>query len=463
MIQSLIIPVLYLLSGVFFIVGLKLLSHPKTAPRGNSIAAIGMFIAIIATLLNNQILSYELIFSGIIIGGLIGSIAARRVEMTSMPQLVALFNGFGGGASLLVASAEFYRIQNNIEEFIFFAILLSIFIGGLTLTGSIVAFGKLQGIIKGSAIKFRGQNFINALLFLTIIVSGFLAILGNFEFSTVIIVSICISLLLGYLGVIPIGGADMPVVISLLNSFSGLAAATTGFVLLNNSLIISGSLVGASGIILTNIMCKGMNRTIWNVLFTGLGSNSSSNQSVAKNAENKIAKSYEPEDTVVIFENAKNIIVVPGYGMAVAQAQQIVSELEKVLESKGSNVKYAIHPVAGRMPGHMNVLLAEANVSYDKLFDLDDINPEFEQADIAIVIGANDVVNPAARNDQSSPLYGMPILDVDKAQTVFILKRSMNPGFAGIENELFFNDNSIMLFGDAKETISRLVSELKQS
>tara|TARA_B100000575_G_scaffold293524_1_gene305214 strand:+ start:388 stop:1779 length:1392 start_codon:yes stop_codon:yes gene_type:complete len=463
MIQSLIIPVLYLLSGVFFILGLKLLSHPKTAPRGNSLAGIGMFIAIIATLLNNQILSYELILSGIIIGGLIGVIAARRVEMTSMPQLVALFNGFGGGASLLVASAEFYRIQNNIQEFTFFAILLSIFIGGLTLTGSIVAFGKLQGIIRGSAIKFKGQNFINALLFLIIVMGGILAILGNFEFSSVVIVSICISLLLGYLGVIPIGGADMPVVISLLNSFSGLAAATTGFVLLNNSLIISGSLVGASGIILTNIMCKGMNRTIWNVLFTGLGTDDSSDQSKGKGGQNKIAKSYDPEDTVVIFENAKNIIVVPGYGMAVAQAQQIVSELEKVLESKGANVKYAIHPVAGRMPGHMNVLLAEANVSYDKLYDLDDINPEFEQADIAIVIGANDVVNPAARNDQSSPLYGMPILDVDKAQTVFILKRSMNPGFAGIENELFFNENSIMLFGDAKETISKLVSELKQS
>ena len=463
MIQSLIIPVLYLLSGVFFILGLKLLSHPKTAPRGNSLAGIGMFIAIIATLLNNQILSYELILSGIIIGGLIGVIAARRVEMTSMPQLVALFNGFGGGASLLVASAEFYRIQNNIQEFTFFAILLSIFIGGLTLTGSIVAFGKLQGIIRGSAIKFKGQNFINALLFLIIVIGGILAILGNFEFSSVVIVSICISLLLGYLGVIPIGGADMPVVISLLNSFSGLAAATTGFVLLNNSLIISGSLVGASGIILTNIMCKGMNRTIWNVLFTGLGTDDSSDKSKGKSGQNKIAKSYDPEDTVVIFENAKNIIVVPGYGMAVAQAQQIVSELEKVLESKGANVKYAIHPVAGRMPGHMNVLLAEANVSYDKLYDLDDINPEFEQADIAIVIGANDVVNPAARNDQSSPLYGMPILDVDKAQTVFILKRSMNPGFAGIENELFFNENSIMLFGDAKETISRLVSELKQS
>ena len=463
MIQSLIIPVLYLLSGVFFILGLKLLSHPKTAPRGNSLAGIGMFIAIIATLLNNQILSYELILSGIIIGGLIGVIAARRVEMTSMPQLVALFNGFGGGASLLVASAEFYRIQNNIQEFTFFAILLSIFIGGLTLTGSIVAFGKLQGIIRGSAIKFRGQNFINALLFLIIVIGGILAILGNFEFSSVVIVSICISLLLGYLGVIPIGGADMPVVISLLNSFSGLAAATTGFVLLNNSLIISGSLVGASGIILTNIMCKGMNRTIWNVLFTGLGTDDSSDKSKGKSGQNKIAKSYDPEDTVVIFENAKNIIVVPGYGMAVAQAQQIVSELEKVLESKGANVKYAIHPVAGRMPGHMNVLLAEANVSYDKLYDLDDINPEFEQADIAIVIGANDVVNPAARNDQSSPIYGMPILDVDKAQTVFILKRSMNPGFAGIENELFFNENSIMLFGDAKETISKLVSELKQS
>ena len=296
-----------------------------------------------------------------------------------------------------------------------------------------------------------------------IVIGGILAILGNFEFSSVIIVSICISLLLGYLGVIPIGGADMPVVISLLNSFSGLAAATTGFVLLNNSLIISGSLVGASGIILTNIMCKGMNRTIWNVLFTGLGTDDSSDKSKGKSGQNKIAKSYDPEDTVVIFENAKNIIVVPGYGMAVAQAQQIVSELEKVLESKGANVKYAIHPVAGRMPGHMNVLLAEANVSYDKLYDLDDINPEFEQADIAIVIGANDVVNPAARNDQSSPLYGMPILDVDKAQTVFILKRSMNPGFAGIENELFFNENSIMLFGDAKETISKLVSELKQS
>ena len=463
MIQSLIIPVLYLLSGVFFILGLKLLSHPKTAPRGNSLAGIGMFIAIIATLLNNQILSYELILSGIIIGGLIGVIAARRVEMTSMPQLVALFNGFGGGASLLVASAEFYRIQNNIQEFTFFAILLSIFIGGLTLTGSIVAFGKLQCIIRGSAIKFKGQNFINALLFLIIVIGGILAILGNFEFSSVVIVSICISLLLGYLGVIPIGGADMPVVISLLNSFSGLAAATTGFVLLNNSLIISGSLVGASGIILTNIMCKGMNRTIWNVLFTGLGTDDSSDKSKGKSGQNKIAKSYDPEDTVVIFENAKNIIVVPGYGMAVAQAQQIVSELEKVLESKGANVKYAIHPVAGRMPGHMNVLLAEANVSYDKLYDLDDINPEFEQADIAIVIGANDVVNPAARNDQSSPLYGMPILDVDKAQTVFILKRSMNPGFAGIENELFFNENSIMLFGDAKETISKLVSELKQS
>jgi len=463
MIQSLIIPVLYLLSAVFFILGLKLLSHPKSAPRGNFVAAIGMFIAILATLLNNKILSYELIFSGIIIGALIGSIAARRVKMTSIPQLVALFNGFGGAASLLVASAEFYRIENTIEIFIFCAVLLSIFIGGITLTGSIIAFAKLQGIIRGSAIRFKGQNLLNALLFLLIIVGAFLAINERVDFSTVIILSISISLILGYLGVIPIGGADMPVVISLLNSFSGLAAATTGFVLVNNSLIISGSLVGASGIILTNIMCKGMNRTIWNVLFTGLGFNDKINQSSSENDPSRIAKSYEPEDTVVIFENAKKIIIVPGYGMAVAQAQQVVSELEKVLESKGVNVKYAIHPVAGRMPGHMNVLLAEANISYDKLYDIDDINPEFEQADIAIVIGANDVVNPAARHDQSSPLFGMPILDVDKSQTVFILKRSMNPGFAGIENQLFFNDNSIMLFGDAKETVSRLVSELKQT
>ena len=287
-----------------------------------------------------------------------------------------------------------------------------------------------------------------------------MAINGAISISVAILIIIALSLILGCLVVLPIGGADMPVVISLLNSFSGLAAATTGFVLVNNALIISGSLVGASGIILTNIMCKGMNRTIWNVLFSSVGTD---NQTIAESGgdPSRSVKSYEPEDTVVIFENASQVIIVPGYGMAVAQAQQIVAELEKVLEGNGVKVKYAIHPVAGRMPGHMNVLLAEANVSYDKLFDLDNINPEFEETEVALVIGANDVVNPAARHDNTSPLFGMPILDVDNAQTVFVLKRSMNPGFAGVENELFFNDNTIMLFGDAKETVAKLVSELK--
>ena len=287
-----------------------------------------------------------------------------------------------------------------------------------------------------------------------------MAINDAISISVAILIIIALSLILGCLVVLPIGGADMPVVISLLNSFSGLAAATTGFVLVNNALIISGSLVGASGIILTNIMCKGMNRTIWYVLFSSVVTD---NQTIAESAgdPSRSVKSYEPEDTVVIFENASQVIIVPGYGMAVAQAQQIVAELEKVLEGNGVKVKYAIHPVAGRMPGHMNVLLAEANVSYDNLFDLDDIHPEFEETEVALVIGANDVVNPAARHDNTSPLFGMPILDVDNAQTVFVLKRSMNPGFAGVENELFFNDNTIMLFGDAKETVAKLVSELK--
>ena len=377
-----------------------------------------------------------------------------------MPQLVAIFNGLGGGASLLVATAEFFRLNTMIPFFTFSAVTNSIFIGGITLTGSLVAFLKLQGIIRGAPLVFSGQHLLNAFVSLSIIVLGVMAINGAISISVAILIIIALSLILGCLVVLPIGGADMPVVISLLNSFSGLAAATTGFVLVNNALIISGSLVGASGIILTNIMCKGMNRTIWNVLFSSVGTD---NQTIAESGgdPSRSVKSYEPEDTVVIFENASQVIIVPGYGMAVAQAQQIVAELEKVLEGNGVKVKYAIHPVAGRMPGHMNVLLAQANVSYDKLFDLDNINPEFEETEVALVIGANDVVNPAARHDNTSPLFGMPILDVDNAQTVFVLKRSMNPGFAGVENELFFNDNTIMLFGDAKETVAKLVSELK--
>ena len=420
MFQEIIIPSIYLLSAVFFILGLKQLSHPRTAFKGNTTAAIGMLMAIIGTVIKTEIVSYDLIIIGLIVGGAVGVVLAKRVEMTSMPQLVALFNGFGGLSSLLVATAEVYK-GSLPATFTLSTISLSILIGSITFSGSLVAFAKLQGLMRGSPLVFKGTQIFNGLLILAVI-----------------------------------GGADMPVVIALLNSFSGLAAAATGFVIQNDALIISGALVGASGIILTNIMCKGMNRTIWNVLFVGIKVSTSTVEGVQKTA-----KSYEPEDTVVIFENAKQVIIVPGYGMAVAQAQHMCHELEKILEEKSVTVKYAIHPVAGRMPGHMNVLLAEANVAYDKLYDLDQINPEFEQTDVALVIGANDVVNPAARHDKSSPIYGMPILDVDKSQTVFVLKRSMNFGYAGIDNELFYKDNTIMIFGDAKDTVSRLVAVLK--
>jgi NAD(P) transhydrogenase subunit beta len=378
--------------------------------------------------------------------------------MTSMPQLVALFNGFGGLSSLLVATAEVYK-GSLPATFTLSAISLSILIGSITFSGSLVAFAKLQGLMRGTPLVFKGTQIFNGLLILSVIVMTVFSILNPDQLFDYILWIIIFSLVIGYYFVVPIGGADMPVVIALLNSFSGLAAAATGFVIQNDALIISGALVGASGIILTNIMCKGMNRTIWNVLFVGIKVSTSS--ATSGEGVQKTAKSYEPEDTVVIFENAKQVIIVPGYGMAVAQAQHMCHELEKILEEKSVTVKYAIHPVAGRMPGHMNVLLAEANVSYDKLYDLDQINPEFEQTDVALVIGANDVVNPAARHDKSSPIYGMPILDVDKSQTVFVLKRSMNPGYAGIDNELFYKDNTIMIFGDAKDTVSRLVAVLK--
>ena len=455
--QDLVIPIIYLISAVFFILGLRQLSHPRTALKGNRTASIGMLLAIVATLLNNQILDFQSIFIAILIGSSIGAILAKQIEMTSMPQLVALFNGFGGAASLLVATAEFYR-GGIFPIFIFFTIALSVLIGSVTFSGSFIAFLKLQGIMKGAPIQFKGQHAFNGLLVVLVIISSIYGLL--YPFSSMFLIIIGVSLLLGILFVLPIGGADMPVVISLLNSFSGLAACATGFVIQNDALIISGSLVGASGIILTDIMCKGMNRTIWNVLFAGVGSTDAITDNLQVDPMKSI-KSYEPEDTVVIFENAKQVVIVPGYGLAVAQAQHMVHELQKLLEGKGVVVKYAIHPVAGRMPGHMNVLLAEANVPYDSLYDLDQINPEFEETDVTLVIGANDVVNPAARHDTNSPIFGMPILDVDKSQTVFVLKRSMNPGFAGIENELFYKDNTIMIFGDAKDTVSKLVSELK--
>jgi len=454
----------YVLASVLFILGIKKLSHPKSARNGNTLAAIGMLIAIIATLLSEGSLNFELIFIGMIIGTFIGAIFAIRVEMTQMPQMVAIFNGFGGGASALVAAAEFLK-SGAITTFTLTTIIFSVFVGTLTFTGSFIAFGKLQGFVTGKPVIFPGQNIFNIFL------AGFLVYVGFRIISNPFIVPgqqidisffyylIAVSAVLGIALTIPIGGADMPVVISLLNSYSGIAAAATGFVLMNNGLIIAGSLVGASGIILTNIMCKGMNRSLANVIFGAVGLEQETTGS--DGAKQMNVKGYSTEEAAMIFDAADKIIVVPGYGLAVAQAQHAVREVAEFLEAQQKQVLYAIHPVAGRMPGHMNVLLAEANIPYEQLKDLDEINPEFEDCDVALVLGANDVVNPAARHDTSSPIYGMPILDVDKSRTVMINKRTMNPGFAGIQNELFGYENSIMIFGDAKEMLQQLLKDLK--
>ena len=444
----------YLLSAICFILGLKRLSHPKTARSGNFLAAIGMLIAIAATLASSNVLDFKLIALGVGIGSVIGLLFATRVQMTEMPQMVAIFNGLGGAASAFVASSEFFKIND-----LSFIICVSVFIGTLTFSGSFIAFGKLQGLISGRAITFKGQQILNALLFSTIII---LVSINNFDFiqaDNTFYFVVLFAFLLGVGLTIPIGGADMPVVISLLNSYSGIAAAATGFLIDNQALIISGSLVGASGLILTNIMCKGMNRSLANVIFGAVGAETSSGSSGDKEMN---IKSYSTTEAAMILDAAEKIIIVPGYGLAVAQAQHVAREVAESLESMGKTVLYAIHPVAGRMPGHMNVLLAEANVSYDVLKDLDEINPEFEDCDVALILGANDVVNPAARHDQSSPIYGMPILNVDKSRTVIINKRSMNPGFAGVQNELFGYDNSIMVFGDAKDMLNDLLKEVKE-
>ena len=448
----------YVLASVLFILGIKKLSHPKTAREGNFIAALGMLIAIVATLLSNGQIDLKLIFIGMIIGSIIGALFATKVEMTQMPQMVAIFNGFGGGASALVAAAEFLK-GGEISVFTISTISISVFIGTLTLTGSFIAFGKLQGFISGQPIVFPGQQLLNALLAITLLAVGILLSISSPTEIEYFYYLIAISAILGITLTIPIGGADMPVVVSLLNSYSGVAAAATGFVLMNNGLIISGALVGASGLILTNIMCKGMNRSLANVIFGAVGlkqesSNSASGKEVA-------IKSYSTEEAAMIFDAAEKIIIVPGYGLAVAQAQHSAREVAEYLEAQGKQVLYAIHPVAGRMPGHMNVLLAEANIPYEQLKDLDEINSEFEDCDVALVLGANDVVNPAARHDTTSPIFGMPILDVDKSRTVIINKRTMNTGFAGIQNELFGYDNSIMIFGDAKDMLQQLLKDLK--
>jgi H+-translocating NAD(P) transhydrogenase subunit beta len=447
----------YVLSSVLFILGIKKLSHPKTARNGNLLAFVAMLIAIIATLLSYNQLDYKIIFIGIAIGVIIGSVFAIKVEMTQMPQMVAIFNGFGGAASALVAAAEYLDLSQP-STFTLTTIILSIFIGTLTFTGSFIAFGKLQGFISGQPIVFSGNQLFNALIAIALVVTGYLLIQSPYDPNYFYII-IGLSALLGITLTIPIGGADMPVVISLLNSYSGIAASATGFVLMNNGLIISGALVGASGIILTSIMCKGMNRSLANVIFGAMGLEQEA--STTGDTKQVSVKSYSTEEAAMIFDAAEKVIVVPGYGLAVAQAQHAVREVAEFLENKGKKVLYAIHPVAGRMPGHMNVLLAEANIPYEQLKDLDEINSEFEDCDVALVLGANDVVNPAARHDKSSPIFGMPILDVDKSRTVIINKRTMNAGFAGIQNELFGFDNSIMVFGDAKNMLQQLLKDLK--
>ncbi|MBW2524828.1 MAG: NAD(P)(+) transhydrogenase (Re/Si-specific) subunit beta [Deltaproteobacteria bacterium] len=439
------------------------LASPKTAPRGNWIAASGMLVAVVATLLVQGVVSYGTIVAGVVVGSAVGVVLATRIQMTAMPQMVAMFNGFGGLASALVVLANIYQVpgaalatETSAARQFTVAVGISSLIGWVTFTGSLVAFAKLQELVGGAAVVYPGQQFVNGLLGLATLGLGAAVVMNPLGLEPYLGV-VALSLLLGVLLVIPIGGADMPVVISLLNSYSGLAACATGFVLGNAGLVISGSLVGASGIILTKIMCDAMNRSLGNVLFGAFGAVDEVAAKGAAGGEQRTAKGYTPEDAAVIFSNARSCIVVPGYGMAVAQAQHAVRELSDLLESKGIGVKFAIHPVAGRMPGHMNVLLAEADVPYENLMEMDDINPEFPETDVALVIGANDVVNPDARTDKGSPIYGMPILDVDRAHHVFVIKRSMNPGFAGVQNPLFFNDNTMMIFGDAKGVVLKLV------
>jgi len=455
----------YLVASILFIVGIRQLSSPKSARRGNLTAAVGMLLALVVTLLDREILSYELIFVALVLGSAVGAVAARRVAMTDMPQMVALFNGSGGGAAALVSTLEFVhlsRVSPVVPIDTGISILLGALIGAISFTGSIIAWGKLQGVMFEGAVTYRGQKVVNSILLLAIIALFILVLTGAGGMPAFVAFLACCALL-GVLAVVPIGGGDMPVVISLLNSFTGLATAATGFALHNVVLIISGTLVGASGTLLTILMCKAMNRPITNVLFGAFGgaAAAAAGGDRASALAGKSVREVSIEDTATLLAYAQNVIVVPGYGLAVAQAQHTVRELADLLKARNVSVKYAIHPVAGRMPGHMNVLLAEANVPYDELFDLDQINSEFERADVALVVGANDVVNPAARNDPASPIYGMPILDADKAKHIVILKRSMKPGFAGIENELFYDDKAMMLFGDAKDSIAKLVAAVK--
>jgi NAD(P) transhydrogenase subunit beta len=453
---DLVINFTYVLAAALFILGLKLLGHPSSARKGNALSSIAMLLAIVVTLFDKQIVSFELIAIAMIAGSLVGIFAARLVAMTAMPELVSLLNGIGGLASLFVAWST---IEGNsqLSNFVLIVTFLALLIGGVTFSGSLIAWAKLSERITGRSTTFSGQVVFNLLLVAAIVFIGYLFVAQpefSISISTVVYISMGLALLFGVMLVLPIGGADMPVVISLLNSYSGLAACAAGFALQNNILIVAGSLVGASGIILTSIMCKAMNRSLSNVLFSGF-------MPVVKNdmvIEGEV-KPLSADDAYYVLEAAQSVLVIPGYGMAVAQAQHAMKELQKLLENNGAEVAYAIHPVAGRMPGHMNVLLAEADVSYEQLFEMDDINKRIENFDVAMVIGANDVVNPAAREMKGSPIYGMPVINADLAKNVFVLKRGMASGFAGVDNPLFFKPNTRMIFGDAKETLSAMVRQ----
>ncbi len=454
----------YIVASVMFITGLLWLRSPETARAGNRLSALGMLIAVVFTVIDRDIVSYEWIIIGLVVGALIGAIAARQVQLTAMPQMVAIFNGFGGAASAVVAAAQILHQNDSgdVDPVVSVTVALSVLIGSLTLTGSLIAFGKLQGIVATQPVLIPLRHVVNVVLGVGAVAMAALMIYDP-SLEWALVAMAVIALIIGVLIVIPIGGADMPVVIALLNSYSGLAAAATGFVIDNPMLIIAGSLVGASGLILTRIMTRAMNRSLGNVMFGGFGvADSTGVAAPGASAADRPVRSVNAAEAAIVLGYANSVIFVPGYGLAVAQAQHQVRDLADMLKERGAEVRYAIHPVAGRMPGHMNVLLAEADVPYDELKDLDEINDDFRRADVAVVVGANDVTNPAARTDRSSPIYGMPILNVDQARSTIVMKRSMASGFAGVENELFHLENTMMLFGDARASVEDLIAEMKE-
>jgi NAD(P) transhydrogenase subunit beta len=455
-----LLPLAYLIASVCFILTLQLLSSPRHARLGNLIGSTGMLIAVVGTLLHKEIIDFRWIAAGLIIGSAIGSAMAIWIPMTKMPERIALSHSFGGLAAALVGVAEYVHRGADIPRFIMAALALEVFLGFLTFTGSLMAFGKLQGVISGAPLTYKGQNAMNIGMFFSALVLLVVVVMHP-GWAVVFYLMGVLGLAVGILAVLPIGGADMPVVISLLNSYAGLASASTGFALGNFVLIIAGALDGTSGFILSMKMSQAMNRSFGNVLFGAFGTGDSAAPAAAGPGTAVAVNQASVEDASEVLSAAQSVIVVPGYGMAVSQAQHALRELAVLLEGNGATVKYAVHPVAGRMPGHMNVLLAEANVPYDQIFDLDDINDEFSRTDVVLVVGANDVVNPAAKNNPGSPIYGMPVFNVDQARAVMVLKRSMNPGFAGIENELFVQPNTMMVLGDAKQTLRELTAALK--